>query len=345
MQLKDFDFYLPEELIAQVPIEPRDRSRLMLIDRAKGELFHYQFTQLDTLLKAGDVLVLNKTKVIPARLFGKKEATGAQIEVLLLNRLETDLWEVILRPGKRLKVGQKVVFGEGLLVGELVSINDNGNRLLRFQYEGLFEAVLDELGKMPLPPYIHIELEDKERYQTVYAKENGSAAAPTAGLHFTKELLEKIRKKGVEVLEITLHVGLGTFRPVKTEDIREHEMHSEYFRLDYHSAERINLAKKEGRKVIAVGTTVVRTLESAAKVCLNQEGELAPSDGWTDIFIYPGYEFKIIDGLITNFHFPRSTLIMLVSAFANRDIIMKAYETAVKEQYRFFSFGDCMLIL
>lgn len=345
MQLKDFDFHLPEELIAQVPIEPRDRSRMMVIDRAKGELFHYLFTQLDILLKAGDVLVLNKTRVIPARLFGKKEATGAQIEVLLLNRLETDLWEVILRPGKRLKTGQKVVFGEGLLVGELISINDNGNRVLRFQYEGLFEGVLDELGKMPLPPYIHIELEDKERYQTVYAKENGSAAAPTAGLHFTEELLEKIRSKGIEILEITLHVGLGTFRPVKTENIKEHEMHSEYYRIDSHTAEKINLAKKEGRKVIAVGTTVVRTLESAANYSLNKEGELSPSDGWTDIFIYPGYEFKIIDGLITNFHFPRSTLIMLVSAFANRDIILKAYETAVKERYRFFSFGDCMLIL
>lgn len=345
MQLKDFDFHLPEELIAQVPLEPRDRSRMMVIDRAKGELFHYQFTQLDTLLNPGDVLVLNKTKVIPARLFGKKEETGAQIEVLLLNRLETDLWEVILRPGKRLKVGQKVVFGEGLLIGELISINDNGNRVLRFQYEGLFEEILDELGKMPLPPYIHIELEDKERYQTVYAKENGSAAAPTAGLHFTEELLEKIRSKGIEILEITLHVGLGTFRPVKTEDIREHEMHSEYYRIDSHTAEKINLAKKEGRKVIAVGTTVVRTLESAAKFALTKEGELSPSDGWTDIFIYPGYEFKIIDGLVTNFHFPRSTLIMLVSAFANRDIIMKAYDTAVKERYRFFSFGDCMLIL
>ncbi|KUO66983.1 MAG: S-adenosylmethionine:tRNA ribosyltransferase-isomerase [Gracilibacter sp. BRH_c7a] len=345
MQLKDFDFYLPEELIAQVPIEPRDRSRMMLIDRAKGELFHYQFNQLDKLLKADDVLVLNKTKVIPARLFGNKKATGTQIEVLLLNRLEKDLWEVILRPGKRLKLGQKVVFGKGLLEGELISIKDNGNRLIKFEYEGLFEEVLDELGKMPLPPYIHIELEDKERYQTVYAKESGSAAAPTAGLHFTEDLLEKLRSKGVEILEITLHVGLGTFRPVKTENILEHEMHSEYFRLDPQTADRINLAKKEGRKVIAVGTTVVRTLESAATYSTKKEGELSALDGWTDIFIYPGYEFKIIDGLITNFHFPRSTLIMLVSAFANRELIMKAYETAVKERYRFFSFGDCMLIL
>lgn len=345
MKLKDFDFYLPEELIAQVPIEPRDRSRMMLIDRAKGEIFHYQFSQLDTILKAGDVLVLNKTKVIPARLFGKKEVTGTQIEVLLLNRLETDLWEVILRPGKRLKLGQKVVFGEGVLKGELINIKDNGNRVLRFHYEGLFENVLDELGKMPLPPYIKVELEDKDRYQTVYAKENGSAAAPTAGLHFTEELLQKIKHKGVEILEITLHVGLGTFRPVKTEDIREHEMHSEYYSLNSDTTEKINLAKKEGRKVIAVGTTVVRTLESAASKGLTKDGELQPSDGWTDIFIYPGYEYKVIDGLITNFHFPRSTLIMLVSAFADRDLIMKAYDIAVKENYRFFSFGDCMIIL
>lgn len=343
MQLTDFDFDLPEALIAQVPIEPRDMSRLMLVDRGKGELFHYRFRDINQLLHAGDVLVLNKTKVIPARLFGRKDVTGTQIEVLLLNRLENNLWEVILRPGRRLKVGQRVHFGEGLLVGELISIKENGNRVFRFEYEGIFEQVLDELGKMPLPPYITVELEDKERYQTVYAKESGSAAAPTAGLHFTEESLHKIKAKGVEILEITLHVGLGTFRPVKTENIREHEMHSEYYSLDAHTAEKINSAKREGRRVIAVGTTVVRTLESIAR--LHPEGKLIPLDGWTDIFIYPGYEFKIIDGLLTNFHFPRSTLIMLVSAFADRDVIMQAYETAVQERYRFFSFGDCMLIL
>ena len=343
MQLSDFDYILPEELIAQVPIEPRDLSRLMLIDKAKGEIFNYQFRNIDELLKAGDVLVLNKTKVIPARLFGRKEATGTQLEVLLLNRLEKDLWEVILRPGKRLKVGQVIYFGESLLEGELIGIKENGNRVLKFKYDGIFEEVLDELGKMPLPPYIKVELEDKDRYQTVYAKESGSAAAPTAGLHFTEELLERITSKGVEVLEITLHVGLGTFRPVKTEDIRDHEMHSEYYSLDSSTAEKINSAKEEGRRVIAVGTTVVRTLESAAS--LNEEGKLSAIDSWTDKFIYPGYEFKVVDGLITNFHFPRSTLIMLVSAFASRELILRAYETAVQERYRFFSFGDCMLII
>ena len=345
MQLKDFDYHLPEELIAQVPIEPRDMSRMMVLDREKSELTHYRFRDLDRILEPGDVLVLNKTKVIPARLYGTKENTGTKIEVLLLKRLEKDLWEVLLKPAKRLKPGQRVTFGDGLLQGELIDIKENGNRIIRFEYEGIFEEVLDGLGKMPLPPYIYVELEDNDRYQTVYAKESGSAAAPTAGLHFTPESLDKLRTKGVEILEITLHVGLGTFRPVKTENITEHEMHAEYYKIDEETAHRINSAKKEGRRVIAVGTTVVRTLESAAQLNMNEGGELALLEGWTDIFIYPGYEFKVIDGLITNFHFPKSTLIMLVSALAGRDLIMKAYETAVKERYRFFSFGDCMLIL
>ena len=345
MQLKVFDFHLPEELIAQVPIEPRDMSRMMVVEREKKELTHYRFRDLDKILEAGDVLVLNKTKVIPARLYGAKEKTGAQVEMLLLNRLEKDVWEVILRPAKRLKPGQRVLFGDGILQGELISVKENGNRIIRFDYQGIFEEVLDKLGKMPLPPYIHVELEDNDRYQTVYAKESGSAAAPTAGLHFTPESLDRLRTKGVEILEITLHVGLGTFRPVKTEDITEHEMHSEYYIIDKEIAGRINAAKIEGRRVIAVGTTVVRTLESAAQSNMDGGRELTLLEGWTDIFIYPGYEFKVIDGLITNFHFPKSTLIMLVSAFAGRELIMKAYETAVEEKYRFFSFGDCMLIL
>ncbi len=346
MRLEDFDFYLPEELIAQTPVEPRDASKLMLLNKESGEINHYFFSQIEQLLQPGDVLVLNRTKVIPARLIGEKKGTGAKIEVLLLKRIEKDIWEVLVKPGRRLKVGQEVVFGNGLLTGLLLSIMENGNRLIKFQYSGLFEEILDKLGKMPLPPYITTELKDQGRYQTVFARESGSAAAPTAGLHFTDELINKIRDKGVEILEILLHVGLGTFRPVKTDNIIDHQMHSEYFQLDLHTAERINLAKAEGRRVIAVGTTVVRTLESVANNCLkeNKPG-LSPEEGWTDIFIYPGYRFQIIDALITNFHFPRSTLIMLVSALAGRELILKAYETAVNERYRFFSFGDCMFII
>lgn len=345
MKLADFDYELPEELIAQTPVEPRDSSRLMVMDKVKGEIFHYIFKDIEQFLHPGDVLVLNRTRVLPARLIGVKEETGAKIEVLLLKRLTRDAWEVLVKPGKRLKTGQKVIFGEGLLQGELTEILDNGNRIMTFTYEGLFEEVLDKLGEMPLPPYITAELENKERYQTVYARENGSAAAPTAGLHFTEELLARIKEKGVEVLEVLLHVGLGTFRPVKTEEITEHVMHSEYFCIEAETAERINRAKKEGRRVIAVGTTVIRTLESAAALCQGGPDRiLTEVEGWTDIFIYPGYTFRVVDALITNFHFPRSTLLMLISAFAGRELVLKAYDTAIKEHYRFYSFGDAMFI-
>lgn len=346
MKVEEFDFFLPQELIAQQPAEPRDSSKLMLVDRKTGEIFHYIFRDIIKYFKAGDVLVLNNTKVIPARLIGEKEETGAKLEVLLLNRKGKDTWEVLLKPGKRLKVGQKAVFGDGLLTGELIDILKNGNRIMHFKYKGIFEQVLDMLGRMPLPPYITAQLENSERYQTVYAKESGSAAAPTAGLHFTVELLEEIKQKGIEVLEIVLHVGLGTFRPVKVEDIREHKMHSEYYRVEPYVAERINKAKREGRRIIAVGTTVTRTLESLALHPPNNFKDIITSgEGWTDIFIYPGYDFKVVDALITNFHFPRSTLIMLVSAFAGRELIMKAYDIAVKNRYRFYSFGDCMFII
>jgi len=346
MRLEDFNFDLPEELIAQTPVEPRDSSRLMLVNRENGQIEHYLFRQIEQFLNDGDVLVLNRTRVIPARLMGKKKDTGAKIEVLLLNRTEKDIWEVLIKPGKRLKPGQEAVFGDGLLTAELLGVLENGNRLIKFHYSGLFEEILDQLGKMPLPPYITTELQDQERYQTVYARESGSAAAPTAGLHFTDELIDRIRAKGVEVLEILLHVGLGTFRPVKTENITEHQMHSEYFRLEQETAERINLAKKEGRRIIAVGTTVVRTLETAANISRREnKPALTAQEGWTDIFIYPGYNFLVADAVITNFHFPCSTLIMLVSAFAGRDLILKAYDTAVLERYRFFSFGDCMFLV
>lgn len=343
MRLMDFDFNLPERLIAQKPVEPRDASRLMAVNKREGSISHYHFQQIKDLLQPGDVLVVNETKVIPARLLGVKKETGARIEILLLKQIDKQTWEVLVKPGKRLKLEQEVIFGDGLLTGKLIAILDNGNRRMAFNYSGLFETVLDELGKMPLPPYITADLEEKERYQTVYAKESGSAAAPTAGLHFTEELLQDIQAKGVEVLEILLHVGLGTFRPVKTDNILEHEMHSEYFRISQETAERLNLAKKQGRRVIAVGTTVVRTLETAVQRC-EKDGELSEMEGWTDIFIYPGYEFKMIEALITNFHFPRSTLLMLVSALAGRELILKAYNIAVKEEYRFFSFGDAMFI-
>ncbi|RNC29700.1 MAG: S-adenosylmethionine:tRNA ribosyltransferase-isomerase [Candidatus Dichloromethanomonas elyunquensis] len=346
MRVDDFDFELPEELIAQTPVEPRDSSRLMIVDKEKGTIEHSYFRNIIRLLHPGDVLVLNKTKVIPARLLGVKKETGAKIEVLLLKRNDKNIWEVLVKPGKRLKVNQEVLFGEGLLRGRLISVLENGNRIMAFTYAGVFEEVLDHLGRMPLPPYITVALKDQERYQTVYAKESGSAAAPTAGLHFTKELIDALQTKGVEIVEVLLHVGLGTFRPVKTENVTDHQMHAEYFKIEQETVSRINLAKREGRRVIAVGTTAVRTLESAAKQ-MREKGlsELEPVEGWTDIFIYPGYEFKIIDALITNFHFPRSTLIMLVSSLAGRELILKAYNIAVIEHYRFFSFGDAMFIV
>lgn len=341
MKVSDFDFYLPETLIAQHPVEPRDASRLMVLNRKTGGIEHHTFRDIVSFLRTGDVLVLNNTRVIPARLIGEKEGTERKIEVLLLKRLELNVWEALVKPGKRLKVGQKVCFGNGILRGELVDILENGNRKIYFTYSGTFETILDTLGKMPLPPYITAQLEDQERYQTVYAKERGSVAAPTAGLHFTSELLSEIRKKGVEIVEILLHVGLGTFRPVKVENIRDHPMHSEYYRVDSEAAKQINRAKQEGRRVIAVGTTAARTLESVG----NNQGQVVPGVGWTDIFIYPGYSFKVVDLLLTNFHFPKSTLIMLVSALAGRELILRAYEAAVKERYRFYSFGDAMLIL
>ena len=340
MNVSEFDFNLPESLIAQHPVEPRDTSRLMVVNRDHETIDHHRFRDLVPLLKSGDVLVVNNTRVIPARLIGVKEGTEVKIEVLLLKRLELDVWEALIKPGKRLKVGQKVHFGQGILEGVLEGILENGNRKIVFNYAGVFETILDLLGKMPLPPYITAQLEDQERYQTVYAKERGSVAAPTAGLHFTPELLNQLRKKGVEIVEILLHVGLGTFRPVKMDDIRDHEMHSEYYRVDLEAAERINCAKREGRRVIAVGTTAARTLESVGK-----DGKVIAGVGWTDIFIYPGYSFQIVDALLTNFHFPKSTLVMLVSALAGRELILKAYEIAVQENYRFYSFGDAMLIL
>ena len=340
MDVKDFDYELPQELIAQDPIENRSDSRLMLLDKHMGEIRHAVFHDIIDELVPGDCLVINNTKVIPARLYGVREGTGAKIEVLLLTRKENDTWEVLVRPGKKCRIGTRIVFGEGLLTGEIVGIVEEGNRLIRFTYEGIFEEILDRLGQMPLPPYITHELKDKNRYQTVYAKYEGSAAAPTAGLHFTKELLEKIREKGVDIVEVTLHVGLGTFRPVKESTVEDHLMHSEYYVIGQDACDRINRAKETGHRVICVGTTSCRTVESAAK----DDGFLEPKSGWTQIFIYPGYRFKVLDGLITNFHLPQSTLIMLVSALAGREHILHAYETAVKERYRFFSFGDVMFI-
>jgi len=341
LNVSEFDFYLPETLIAQHPVEPRDASRLMVLSRENGNIEHHTFRDLVTLLKTGDVLVLNNTRVIPARLIGEKEGTEGKIEVLLLKRLELDVWEALVKPGKRLKVGQKVLFGGGILTAELLDILENGNRRINFTYSGVFETILDTLGQMPLPPYITAQLEDQGRYQTVYAKERGSVAAPTAGLHFTPELLVELENRGVEIVEILLHVGLGTFRPVKVENIQDHPMHSEYYRVDLEAAEKINRAKQERRRVIAVGTTAARTLESVG----NDQGRVVPGAGWTDIFIYPGYSFKIVDVLLTNFHFPKSTLVMLVSALAGRELTIKAYELAVLERYRFYSFGDAMLIL
>ena len=340
MDVKDFDYYLPEELIAQDPLEDRSSSRLMVLDKKTGELQHKIFKDILDYLKPGDCLVLNNTKVIPARLFGVKEGTLAKIEILLLKRRENDIWETLVKPGKKAKPGTKIIFGEGLLVGEVLDVVEEGNRLIQFTYDGIFEEILDQLGQMPLPPYITHTLQDKNRYQTVYAKYDGSAAAPTAGLHFTKELLEKVKEKGVDIAEVTLHVGLGTFRPVKVENVLEHHMHSEFYMVSAEAAEKINATKDRGGRVIAVGTTSTRTLESAA----DENGRLRECSGWTEIFIYTGYTFKVIDCLITNFHLPQSTLVMLVSALAGRENVLSAYEEAVNEKYRFFSFGDAMFI-
>ncbi len=341
MKTSDFYFDLPQELIAQDPLEDRSSSRLLVLDKESGKTQHRIFRDIIEYLNPGDCLVVNNTKVIPARLYGSKIGTDAKIEVLLLKRRENNVWETLVKPGKKCRVGARISFGEGLLIGEVIDVVDEGNRLIRFEYEGIFEEILDKLGQMPLPPYIHHQLKDKNRYQTVYAKHDGSAAAPTAGLHFTPELLEEIKKKGVHIAHVTLHVGLGTFRPVKVEDVTDHHMHSEFYIVEPEQAELINRVKKEGGKIVAVGTTSCRTLESAT----DENGILKAGSGWTDIFIYPGYSFKMIDRLITNFHLPESTLMMLVSALAGKDKIMAAYEEAVKERYRFFSFGDAMFIM
>lgn len=340
MRKEDFYFDLPEELIAQDPLEDRSSSRLLVLDKETGKVEHHVFREIIDYLQEGDCLVINDTKVIPARLIGCKIGTDAKIEVLLLKQKENDVWETLVKPGKKAKVGTRISFGDGLLVGEVVDIVEEGNRLIHFEYEGIFEEILDQLGQMPLPPYITHQLEDKNRYQTVYAKHSGSAAAPTAGLHFTPELLKEIEEKGVQIARVTLHVGLGTFRPVKVDNILEHHMHSEFYQIDEEAAEKINRAKESGHRVICVGTTSCRTIESAA----DKNGKLHATNGWTEIFIYPGYEFKVLDCLITNFHLPESTLVMLVSALAGREQVLSAYEEAVKEKYRFFSFGDAMFI-
>ncbi len=340
LKVSDFYYDLPKELIAQDPLTDRSASRLLVLNKKSGEISHRSFCDIKEYLCPGDCLVLNNTRVIPARLIGRKTETDAQVEVLLLKRLSDDTWETLVRPGKKLREGARVTFGDGLLQGEIICVQPDGNRQVRFSYDGIFEEVLDRLGEMPLPPYITHKLKDKERYQTVYAKEEGSAAAPTAGLHFTKELLNEIHQMGVKIAEITLHVGLGTFRPVKAERIEDHKMHTEYYEIDREAADTINQTKAEGHRVIAVGTTSTRTLESAA----DENGLLKACSGWTDIFIYPGYSFRVIDGLITNFHLPESTLIMLVSAFAGKEKVFRAYEEAIRERYRFFSFGDAMFI-
>lgn len=340
MKTSDFYYELPEELIAQDPLEDRSSSRLLVLDKKTGETEHHVFREIVNYLDPGDCLVINDTKVIPARLIGAKEETGAKIEVLLLKRGADDVWETLVKPGRKAKPGTRISFGDGLLTGEVVDIVDEGNRLIHFEYDGIFEEILDRLGQMPLPPYITHQLKDKDRYNTVYAEHPGSAAAPTAGLHFTPELLEKIRDKGVDIAHVTLHVGLGTFRPVKVDDVENHHMHSEFYMIDETAAEKINRAKENGKRVICVGTTSCRTIESAA----DENGRLKACSGWTDIFIYPGYQFKILDALITNFHLPESTLVMLVSALAGRNHVLAAYEEAVRERYRFFSFGDAMFI-
>jgi S-adenosylmethionine:tRNA ribosyltransferase-isomerase len=340
MTKEDFNFYLPEELIAQDPLEDRSSSRLLVLEKETGKLEHKIFKDIVGYLNKGDCLVINNTKVIPARLIGEKEGTGAKVEVLLLKRHQDDVWETLVKPGKKAKIGSKISFGGGLLTGTVVEVVDEGNRLVQFTYNGIFEEILDQLGQMPLPPYITHQLQDKNRYQTVYAKYEGSAAAPTAGLHFTKELLKEIDEKGVTIANVTLHVGLGTFRPVKVDNILEHHMHSEFYQIEPEEAEKINNTKKNGGKVICVGTTSCRTVESAA----GEDGMVKAGSGNTEIFIYPGYKFKVLDSLITNFHLPESTLIMLVSALAGREHVLHAYEEAVKERYRFFSFGDAMFI-
>lgn len=336
----DFYFDLPEELIAQDPLEDRSSSRLLVLDKNTGSVEHHVFRDIVNYLHEGDCLVINNTKVLPARLMGEREGTGATIEVLLLKRKENDIWETLVKPGKKAKPGTRILFGNGLLVGEVIDIVEEGNRLIQFHYEGIFEEILDRLGQMPLPPYITHQLQDKNRYQTVYAKHDGSAAAPTAGLHFTPELLEQVKAKGVEIAEVTLHVGLGTFRPVKEDNLLNHHMHSEFYNIEQSEADKINRAKASGKRVISVGTTSTRTLESAA----DESGMLKACSGWTEIFIYPGYQFKVIDALITNFHLPESTLVMLVSALAGREHVLDAYKQAVEEKYRFFSFGDAMFV-
>lgn len=341
MTKEDFNFYLPEELIAQDPLEDRSSSRLLVLDKETGDLEHKVFKDIIDYLREGDCLVINNTKVIPARLIGEREGSGAKVELLLLKRQENDVWETLVKPGKKAKTGDRISFGDGLLVGEIIKVVDEGNRLVKFYYEGIFEEILDKLGQMPLPPYITHQLKDKNRYQTVYAKYEGSAAAPTAGLHFTKELLEQIAAKGITIANVTLHVGLGTFRPVKVENILEHHMHSEFYHIEEEEAKKINNTKKNGGRIICVGTTSCRTVESAA----GEDGMVKPGSGNTEIFIYPGYKFKVLDALITNFHLPESTLIMLVSALAGREHVLHAYDVAVKERYRFFSFGDAMLIV
>ena len=340
MKTSDFYYDLPKELIAQDPLEDRSASRLMHLNKETGEYEHGHFRDILKYLKSGDCLVINDTKVIPARLYGSKVGTDAAIEILLLKRRENDIWETLVKPGKKCKVGTVISFGDGILTGEVVDIVDEGNRLIQFHYDGIFEEILDQLGEMPLPPYITHKLQDKNRYQTVYAKHEGSAAAPTAGLHFTKELLQQVQDAGVKIAHVTLHVGLGTFRPVKVEDVTQHHMHSEFYVVEEDQAKLINDTKAAGGRVIAVGTTSCRTLESAT----GEDGILRAGSGWTEIFIYPGYHFKMIDGLITNFHLPESTLVMLVSALAGKEHIMAAYEEAVREKYRFFSFGDAMFI-
>lgn len=341
MKTSDFNYDLPEELIAQDPLEDRSASRLMHLDRITGEVEHRHFREVLEYLRPGDCLVVNDTKVIPARLYGRKVGTDAAIEILLLKRKDHDVWETLVKPGKKCKPGTVISFGEGILTGEVLDVVEEGNRLIQFHYEGIFEEILDQLGEMPLPPYITHKLQDKNRYQTVYAKHEGSAAAPTAGLHFTKELLKQVEEMGVKIAHVTLHVGLGTFRPVKVEDVAEHHMHSEFYVVEEDQAKLINDTKAAGHRVIAVGTTSCRTLESAA----TKDGILKAGSGWTEIFIYPGFQFQIIDGLITNFHLPESTLMMLVSALAGKEHIMAAYAEAVKERYRFFSFGDAMIII
>ena len=340
MKVSEFNYYLPEELIAQHPLEKRDASRLMVVNKEHKTIEDKKFTDILDYLEPGDCLVRNNTKVIPARIFGKKE-TGANIEFLLLNNIEGNIWETIVKPGNKLHIGSKVIFGDGILNAEILEIMPGGTRKVKFTYDGIFNEILDKIGLMPLPPYIHEELKEKDRYQTVYAKYQGSAAAPTAGLHFTDELLSKIKEKGVEIANVTLHVGIGTFRPVKVETIEEHHMHSEHFYIKQEDADKINKAKKDGHKIIAVGTTSCRVLESVA----DEKGFVKEIEKDTDIFIYPGYKFKCIDNLITNFHLPESTLIMLVSSLAGKDLIMNAYEHAVEEKYRFFSFGDAMIII